>query len=72
MPTETTLQEPLTMSVPEAGRRIGIGRDAAYQAVRNGEIPVIRIGRLLRVPRIALEKMLSGETGEINRREAAG
>ncbi len=62
MATETKpQQDPLTYSVPEAGAQLGVGRDAAYQAVRNGEIPVIRIGRLLRVPRIALEKMLSGD-----------
>ena len=61
MATESKPQQaPLTYSVPEAGAQLGVGRDAAYQAVRNGEIPVIRIGRLLRVPRIALEKMLSG------------
>ena len=47
-----------TMSVIEAGRMLGVGRDAAYEAARRGEIPVIRIGKLLRVPTIALERML--------------
>ena len=64
MPIETNSRESLTLSVPEAGAELGIGRDAAYQAVRTGQIPVIRIGRLLRVPRAALEKMLSGEAAE--------
>ena len=61
MATKTKPQAPLTCSVPEAGERLGVGRDAAYQGVRNGEIPVIQIGRLLRVPLIALDKMLSGD-----------
>jgi len=61
MPNKTNSQESLTMSVPEAGAELGVGRDAAYQAVRTGQIPVIQIGRLLRVPRAALKKMLSGE-----------
>jgi excisionase family DNA binding protein len=46
-----------TMSVPEAGRVLGIGRNAAYEAARRGEIPTIKIGRLLRVPVVAMERM---------------
>ena len=49
---------PKTLSVPEAGRWLGIKRNTAYAAVRNGEIPVIKIGKLLRVPVVALERML--------------
>lgn len=40
----------LTVSVPEAGRALGIGRDAAYAAAERGEIPTLRIGRRLVVP----------------------
>ena len=47
-----------TISVPEAGRWLGIGRNAAYEAARRGDIPTIRIGRLLRVPVAALERKL--------------
>src|ERR1035438_9678615 len=39
----------LTVSVPEAGRMLGIGRDAAYAAAARGEIPTLRLGRTLRV-----------------------
>jgi len=49
---------PKTMSVPEAGRVLGVGRNAAYEAARRGEIPTIKIGRLLRVPVVAMERML--------------
>jgi len=57
------MTEPKTVSVPEAGRRwLGIGRNAAYEAARRGDIPTIRIGRLLRVPIVALERKLE-ETG---------
>jgi len=51
-----------TVSVPEAGRWLGIGRNASYEAARRGDIPTIRIGRLLRVPVVALERKLE-ETG---------
>ena len=50
---------PLTMSVPDAGKRyFGLSRNAAYDAAARGDIPVIRIGRLLRVPVRALERLL--------------
>ena len=52
-------EQPLTISVPEAGKRyFDLSRGAAYQAAERGEIPTIRIGRLLRVPVRALEDML--------------
>jgi excisionase family DNA binding protein len=47
-----------TISVPEAGRWLGLGRNASYEAARRGDIPTIRIGRLIRVPVVALERKL--------------
>jgi excisionase family DNA binding protein len=47
-----------TVSVPEAGRLLGIGRNAAYEAAKRKEIPTVRIGKLLRVPVIALQRKL--------------
>jgi hypothetical protein len=52
-----------TISVPEAGREyFDLSRNASYEAARRGEIPTIRIGRILRVPVVALERKLE-ETG---------
>ena len=48
-----------TYSVAEAGKMLGVGRNAAYQAVHRGEIPVIQIGRRLVVPKAALERLLA-------------
>lgn|GEM_PF-1622232 len=39
-----------TITVPEAGELLGIGKGLAYDAARNGDIPTIRIGRRLLVP----------------------
>jgi excisionase family DNA binding protein len=50
-----------TITVEEAGKYLGIGRGAAYECVRNGEIPILHLGRRLLVPVPALMKMLSGE-----------
>ena len=50
---------PKTITVPDAGREyFGLSRNAAYAAAQRGDIPTIKIGKLLRVPVIAMEKML--------------
>ena len=51
----------LTVSVEEAGEILGCSRNTAYEAVRRGEIPVIRIGKRLLVPKAALERLLNVE-----------
>jgi Helix-turn-helix domain len=52
-------QGPLTISVPEAGKKyFGLSRNASYEAAARGEIPTIKIGRLLKVPVVALDRML--------------
>jgi hypothetical protein len=57
------IDQPKTLTVPEAGRvYFDLGRNASYEAARRGDIPTIRIGRLLRVPVVALERMLDATT----------
>lgn len=50
-----------TVTVEEAGQLLGIGRNQAYEGVRRGQIPSIKIGKRLLVPCAALDRMLSGE-----------
>ena len=53
-------EAPLTLSVPEAGRRYyGLSRNGSYDAARRGELPTISVGRLLRVPVRAMEQRLN-------------
>jgi len=56
-----------TLSVPEAGRiYFGLSRNGSYEAARRKEIPTIKIGRLLRVPVVLLDRMLeSGQTPQM-------
>jgi hypothetical protein len=50
---------PHTLTIPEAGKRyFDLSRNASYAAAKRGEIPTIRIGKLLRVPVRALEAKL--------------
>lgn len=50
----------LTLTVEEAATLLGISRAFAYEAVRRGEIPSIRIGRRVLVPRVALDRLVNG------------
>ena len=53
-----------TMSVPEAGKvYFGLSRGASYEAAHRGDIPTVRIGRLLRVPVAAMERKLEAAVG---------
>jgi excisionase family DNA binding protein len=44
----------LVLSVEEAGRLLGISRAFAYELVARGELPVIRLGRRIVVPKARL------------------
>jgi excisionase family DNA binding protein len=53
-----------TCTVDEAAEILGVARHTAYQAVKRGEIPTIRVGRRLLVSRRRLEQMLDGDARE--------
>jgi excisionase family DNA binding protein len=57
----------MTYQVPEAGEMLGLNRNAAYAAAKRGDIPTIRIGKLIRVPKLAFHRMLE-KAGAIERR----
>ncbi len=52
-----------TYSISEAAEHLGISRGLAYEMARQGAIPVLRLGRRLVVPRVALERFLSSPAG---------
>jgi len=51
--------EAITYTVEEAAKLLGVGRNSAYEAVKAGQIPTVRIGKRILVPKIALEKLLN-------------
>lgn len=58
-------EQSLVLTIPEAARVLRIGRTAAYELARTGEIPTVRIGaRCLRVPRHKLEALIGLENGD--------
>ena len=70
------MNEPLTMSVDDAARLLGISRGLAYDAARRGELPTIRLGRRLLVPTARLLELVGsdreGVVHEMNERRATG
>lgn len=61
MPTHTSKTLAVTMTVDEAAVLLGISRGSAYEAVRQGQIPSIKLGRRVLVPRAKLAELLGEE-----------
>lgn len=62
-----TSDERATYTVDEAAARLGIGRNAAYEAIKRGELPALRIGKRIIVPKAALARLLE----QVDREPAA-
>jgi excisionase family DNA binding protein len=60
----------LTWTVEEAAHELGIGRSSCYAACRSGEIPVLRVGRRLLIPRTALDALLASAGSLANATES--
>ena len=70
------MNEPLTMSIDDAAQLLGISRGLAYEAARRGELPTLRLGRRLLVPKARLLELLGANgwevSHEMNERRATG
>jgi excisionase family DNA binding protein len=51
---------PMTYRIEEAAQLLGVGRNHAYEAAKRGDIPSIKIGKRILVPKVALDRMLAG------------
>ena len=54
----------LVLTIEETARLLKIGRSCAYEAARRGELPILRMGRRMLVPKGALDKLLEGAADE--------
>jgi len=52
----------LTMTVAEAAKIVGVSRSVMYDAVAANQVPVVKLGRRLLIPRVALERFLAEVT----------
>jgi excisionase family DNA binding protein len=53
-----------TFTIDEAAEILGIGRQTAYAAARTGELPVVRVGGRLLVPRARLAELLGEDLAD--------
>jgi len=51
----------LTLTVTEAAQMLGISRAMAYECVRTGDLPAIRLGGRILIPRERFDEMLNGD-----------
>jgi excisionase family DNA binding protein len=56
----------LVLSVTEAAAALGISRAHAYELVARGELPSLRLGRRIVVPRRGLERLLDTSVDDID------
>lgn len=58
------LDTPQFLTVPEAAAMLGIGRTLAYELIRSGSwpTPVIRLGKLIKIPSRPLLDLIAGKT----------
>ncbi len=61
-PTTKDYAQPLLLTPTELGRLLGIGRNKSYELIASGTLPVIRFGRAIRIPRIAVEQWIEKQT----------
>ncbi len=57
LPSYAVLDKRLCISVPEAAEMLGLSRNFVYDLVKQKQLPVIKFGKRLLIPRAALEKM---------------
>ena len=55
---KSAIEERTVYTVDEVARVLGIGRNTAYLAIRRGEIPSVRIGARILIPKVALDALL--------------
>lgn len=55
----------MTLTVEEAAEILGVSRNSAYALARIGELPTIRLGRRLVVPKAALERLLASASNPL-------
>lgn len=56
------IENPLTLTVEQAADEIGISPHLAWRLVRAGELPSIRLGKLVRISRATLVAFVDGKT----------
>lgn len=62
----TLTNAPDVLTVEQVAELLRISRGSAYEGVRTGEIPALRVGRTIRVPKYRLQELLGGDAEQRN------
>jgi excisionase family DNA binding protein len=65
-----TPEQPLLLRPEAVAHLLGLGRSKVYEMIAAGELPVVRIGTAVRVPRDELLKWIRERTAPANDRVA--
>jgi len=52
----------LLLRPPEVAEALGIGRSKVYELLAQGTLPLVRVGRSIRVPAVELRQWVEDET----------
>ena len=63
MTASNGVDDALLLKVSEAAQLLRISRNLAYELVAKGELPSVRLGRVIRVPRFGLEAWIARQSG---------
>ncbi len=61
LPRHAVTDKRLCITVPEAAAMLGLSKNFTYELVKQKQLPVVKFGKRLLIPRLALEKMLGKE-----------
>ena len=59
-----THEAPLLLRAEEAAKLLSLGRTTVFQMMASGELPCVRFGRAVRVPRASVERWVRERSGE--------
>jgi excisionase family DNA binding protein len=62
-PARSDDRQPLTLTIPQAARMLGISVSKAYEAARSGQLPILRVGARVLISRRRLEELIDGPVG---------
>ena len=52
---------PLLLTPEQAARYLSVGRTTIYALIRSGDLASVKIGRLRRIPRVAIKQWLADQ-----------
>lgn len=63
-PQQETPTPRVLLRVPEVAKALGLGRTKIYELIATGELPVIRVGRAVRVSVVAIQKWVEEQNNQ--------